>query len=105
MKRPNDVHLFGSLRRRGVSPRMLRLEGPVPVIELVQRLGLPVESVQLAMVNFRSVGPSFPVSPGDRVALFPPEYPIFADWRDHRFGAARRAPENPSKAASRKEVP
>jgi hypothetical protein len=43
------------------------------------------DSVNLVMVNHRSVLKDSVVWPGDRVAVFPKEYPIFADWADHRF--------------------
>jgi molybdopterin converting factor small subunit len=58
--------------------------GPVPLPEVLATLGIAAERVQLAMVNHRAVARTTAVSPGDRVALFPPEYPFFADWKDLR---------------------
>jgi hypothetical protein len=43
------------------------------------------EIVTLAMVNHRSVPKEWVASPGDRMAFFPKDYNIFADWVDHRF--------------------
>jgi hypothetical protein len=36
------------------------------------------------MVNHRSVEKAALVRPHDRLALFPPEYPFFVDWKDLR---------------------
>jgi hypothetical protein len=33
----------------------------------------------------RAVSRDHVVYPGDRIALFPREYAIFADWKDFRF--------------------
>jgi len=54
------------------------------VLELLQQLGIPRDHVQLIMVNHRAVTADMCVRPGDRVALFPQEYPIFPDWKDFR---------------------
>jgi hypothetical protein len=43
------------------------------------------DQVQLAMVNHKAVSKASSVQPGDRLSLFPREYPIFADWKDLRF--------------------
>jgi sulfur carrier protein ThiS len=55
------------------------------LIDLLERLGFQPEEVTLAMVNHKSVPADWPVPPGDRLSLFPREYPIFADWLDHRL--------------------
>jgi len=44
---------------------------------------IPAKEVGLAMVNHRSVPKGSLIHPGDRLSLFPREYPIFADWLDH----------------------
>jgi len=40
--------------------------------------------VQLVMVNHKAVHTNSTINPGDRIALFPREYPVFADWKDFR---------------------
>lgn len=86
-----DVILFGSLAtnmgqgRDGECHADLPLLSPAPISEILRLLGIPLENVNLVMVNHRSVLKDSVVWPGDRVAVFPKEYPIFADWVDHRF--------------------
>jgi hypothetical protein len=36
------------------------------------------------MVNHKAVSPDHLIHPGDRIALFPKEYAIFADWKNFR---------------------
>jgi hypothetical protein len=36
-------------------------------------------------LNNRAVPKNSTIHPGDRLSLFPREYPIFVDWKDHRF--------------------
>lgn len=83
------VFLFGSLRKKKTPPShnqlSLDLQGPTTILEVLESLRIPVEKVQLAMVNHRSVPKETCVSPGDRLSLFPREYIIFGEWRDHRF--------------------
>jgi hypothetical protein len=82
------VFLFGSLVNRkggGDSPLQIKAISPSTVIEILKLLGFKLEEVSLAMVNHKSVPADWPVQPGDRLSLFPREYPIFADWRDHRL--------------------
>jgi hypothetical protein len=38
----------------------------------------------MALVNHRAVPKTTLIRPGDRLSLFPREYPIFADWKDFR---------------------
>jgi len=84
-----QVYLFGSLLNGLLKPRdspiQLDLEAPSPLFEVLNRLPIPSDTVQLAMVNHRAVHPDHLIHPGDRVALFPKEYAFFADWRDYRF--------------------
>jgi|GEM_PF-2062793 len=83
------VFLFGSLSRlhRGKRDEVLKLDlqVPTPIPSLLDRLKIPAQDVSLAMVNHRSVPKDFVIHPGDRLSLFHREYPIFADWMDHRF--------------------
>jgi hypothetical protein len=84
-----QVSLFGSLTIKGESgepgPVTLGLSASLPLLEVLELLGINPDKVSLAMVNHKSVPADWPVQPGDRLSLFPREYPIFADWRDHRL--------------------
>jgi len=90
------VYLFGSLRDGLLDPCdhpiQLNLEAPSPLSEVLSLLPIPSDEVQLAMVNHRAVYRDHIIYPGDRVALFPKEYPFFADWKDLRL--RRHAPAN-----------
>ena len=83
-----DVRGYGSLQqavKHGKSQLQgLKLNTELHVFELIENLGLSKEHVQLVMVNHRAVTANEIVRPGDRVALFPQEYPVFADWKDFR---------------------
>ena len=89
MKAPVEVLLYGSLRRetrvRTDGPVFLELQGPMPVRGALVTMGIPYRHVQLVMVNHQAASVDSVVRPGDRLALFPREYPIFADWKDHRL--------------------
>ena len=85
-----QVHFFGSLRNEaipgGTSTRRLPLQSAASLETIFGRLNIPRGRVQMVMVNHRAVGPEARIHPGDRLALFPPEYPIFADWIHFRIG-------------------
>lgn len=90
MKSVIHIYLFGSLsvikeQGRGECCVEVPLQKATPMVEVLRFVGIPQERVSLAMVNHRSVPKEWVVEPGDRVGLFPKEYPIFADWNDHRF--------------------
>jgi len=84
-----EVHLFGSLKKSLVdyynSPIQLHLKDPTPLPEVLGSIKIPSDTVQLAMVNHKAVLKDTIIYPGDRLALFPKEYVVFADWRDFRF--------------------
>ena len=84
-----DVFLFGSLAtnlgRHGECHVDLPLQSPAPISDILSLLGISLEEVNLVMVNHKSVPRDSLVSEGDRVAVFPKDYPIFADWVNHRF--------------------
>jgi sulfur carrier protein ThiS len=85
MKPVTDVFYFGSLsRERGNHHCTIDLPGPTPVREILDQVQIPPGRVQLIMVNYRAVPSDHVIQPGDRVAFFPREYAIFADWRDLR---------------------
>ena len=83
-----EVVLLGSLRNgAGEAPgnsKLLELQAPTRLPDVLKLLSIPPDKVQVAMVNHRAVPPDCLVRPGDRVALFPKEYPLFADWKDFR---------------------
>jgi molybdopterin converting factor small subunit len=83
-----DVRAFGSLQQaikyEEVQLQGLKLDIELQVLELLKKLGISKEQVQLIMINHKAVTVNAVVRPGDRVALFPQEYPVFADWKDFR---------------------
>ena len=83
------VYLFGSLQNglgdRSNQPIQLDLEAPRPVFEVLNLLSIPPDRVQVVMVNHRAVYRDHMIYPGDRVSVFPKEYPFFPDWKDYRF--------------------
>jgi hypothetical protein len=82
------LNVFGSLRksfRREIEfPISVELSGPTELSQLLQRFALPMEAVQLVMINHKAVPRAATIHPGDHLALFPREYPFFADWKDYR---------------------
>ena len=88
-----EVHLFGSLAtgQRGdrLYPAHLVLEKPMNLEGLLKSLHIPSGKVQLVMVNHRAVTRNHLIHPGDRVALFPQEYPVYPDWNDFRVRLER----------------
>lgn len=89
MKPHTELVLFGSLKKEmgDVEDDSIRfdLKDPTPLLKVLQRYKIPVNMVQLAMVNHRAVSKNSTIHPGDRLALFPKEYIVFADWHDLRF--------------------
>ncbi len=89
MTTSTQVCLFGSLRKRlgnkkGLSIQ-LDLKSPTPLTEVLETLEIPSDAVQLSMVNYRAVPKDSTIYPGDRLSLFPKEYPVFVDWKDLRY--------------------
>ena len=82
MSQPLEIRVYGSLRNKVRSNQEIELNRPEDLPSVVARIGLSMSSIKLAMVNHRAVDPGHIVQPGDTVALFPSEYPFFADWRD-----------------------
>lgn len=84
----SEVMFFGSLARKGGGSgnqsRTFAFQQPTPLIHLLEEMDLKPREVQMAMVNHRAVTPDYLVQPGDRIALFPKEYPLFADWLTFR---------------------
>ena len=78
------VKLMGSLLPYGFpgQPGLIEisLRNGSTVLEIIQALGIPTERVKLILVNHRGAELNQPLKEGDKVSLFPPEYPVFADW-------------------------
>ncbi len=89
MRARTQVYLFGSLQKRLGDPDdlpiQLDLKTPTPLAEVLGLLKIPLEVVQLSMVNHRAVPKDSTIHPGDRLSLFPIDYPVFVDWKDLRF--------------------
>lgn len=78
------VKLMGSLLPYG-SPEQpglieITLKNGATVQEAIQALEIPKERVKLIFVNHTGAFLDQPLKEGDRVSLFPGEYPVFADW-------------------------
>jgi hypothetical protein len=85
-----QVILYGSLRNRRMnspnpSDNMLAVTEATPLKNVIRRLNIPGGKVQMAMRNHRAVSKDAVINPGDRLALFPVEYPVYPDWNDYRF--------------------
>jgi len=88
MKSDIQIHLYGSLRNIGKRNDEFTirtgLESKSPLFEVLNKVKIPLDLVQLVMVNHKAVFMDSTICPGDRVALFPKEYLFFADWKDFR---------------------
>ena len=88
MKSGIQIHLYGSLRNMGKKHDEFTirtsLESEAPLVDILKKLKIPLDMVQLVMVNHKAVHVDSTIYPGDRIALFPREYPVFADWKDFR---------------------
>ena len=58
----------------------ITLKDGATVQEFIQALELPKERVKLIFVNHTGAFLNQPLKEGDRVSLFPAEYPVFNDW-------------------------
>lgn len=88
MKSDIQIHLYGSLRKMGKKNDgfvlQTGLESDASLVDILNKLKIPFDMVQLVMVNHKAVQMDSTIYPGDRIALFPREYPVFADWKDFR---------------------
>jgi len=89
MRTNTELVLFGSLKNKmaDVNEDSIRFElkDPMPLLEVLQTHEIPENWIQLAMVNHRAVPKKTMIHPGDRLALFPKEYIVFADWHGLKF--------------------
>jgi len=96
MKSNIQIHLYGSLRNMGkkYDEFTIRtgLESEAPLVDILKELKIPLDMVQLVMVNHKAVHMDSTIYPGDRIALFPGEYPVFADWKDFRSVSKTNSP-------------
>ena len=74
--------LYGSLKSKVGIPCESWLPASVSVSELIGKMNIPRSEIKLVMINHRPARPESTIETGDSVALFPKEYPFFADWRD-----------------------
>ena len=85
-----QVILYGSLRNTGInspnpSNTLLAVGKANSLKNVIRQLDIQVDKVQLAMRNHKAVSMDAIIKPGDRLALFPAEYPIYPDWNDFRI--------------------
>ena len=78
------VKLMGSLLPYG-SPEQpglieITLKNGSAVRKAIQSLKIPAEKVKLVLVNHTAAHWDQPLKEGDKVSLFPIEYPVFAGW-------------------------
>lgn len=90
MSQKIQIICYGSLRDTRSSAalppdNLLPLPEETTLATVIGRLDIPRDSIQLVMLNHRAVSKEAVVKPGDRLALFPKEYPIFIDWNDYRL--------------------
>ena len=76
------VRVYGSLKKKDLDLSQVGKGLPQQLGEFIDGIGLPRSSVKLAMINHCPVRADATVKPDDHVALFPQEYPFFADWKD-----------------------
>ncbi|MEF8822480.1 MAG: MoaD/ThiS family protein [Desulfohalobiaceae bacterium] len=83
-----EIQTYGSLQQELKDAlsvlRELPAKDELSLSDLLNELNIPQDRVQLVMLNNRPVRMDARVRTGDRVALFPREYPVFADWKDYR---------------------
>jgi sulfur carrier protein ThiS len=59
----------------------ISLKNGSAVREAIQSLKIPAEKVKLVLVNHTAAHLDQPLKEGDKVSLFPIEYPVFPDWK------------------------
>ena len=77
------LRYYGSLKNSIVKQGVFQPQAPVSVEELIRTLEIPRSAVKLVMITHSPVHPESKIQPDDSVALFPREYPFFADWKDY----------------------
>ena len=90
MSQTIQIIYYGSLRKfrdssLSSSGNNFPLSEATTLATVMGQLAIPIDAIQLVMLNHRAVSKSAIIRPGDRLALFPMEYPIFIDWKDYRL--------------------
>ena len=90
MSKAIEIIRYGSLRETRINTdlsvdNLFPLSEATPLAKVLDQLTVRGEEIQLVMLNHRAVSDQAIVRPGDRLALFPKEYPIFIDWNDYRM--------------------
>lgn len=90
MSQTIEIIRYGSLQKARFSANLppnnlFPLSEATTLTAVIDLLDIPSDSIQLAMLNHRAVSRQAVIRPGDRLALFPKEYPIFIDWNDYRL--------------------
>jgi len=75
------LRTYGSLKD-SFDGDSLDIQSPISVRDFVQKINISKSAVKMVMINHRPAGPESLILPTDSVALFPREYPFFADWKD-----------------------
>ena len=84
------VKLLGSLpsfappSQAGVT--QISLKDDSTVRDAIGALRIPADRVKLVLVNHAGAELNQPLKEGDRLSLFPSEYPVFADWKGSILG-------------------
>jgi molybdopterin converting factor small subunit len=88
MNKCTEVYLFGSIGidqgGTGIDRIQSDIQDDIQLEDFLNRLKITPGKVQLVMVNHKAVQHNHMIHPGDRVALFPREYPVYPDWKDFR---------------------
>jgi hypothetical protein len=85
-----QVILYGSLRNASMdspnpSVRFQPVDERTPLKDVIRQSDIQEDKIQLVMCNHRAISKDAIINPGDRLALFPVEYPIYPDWNNFRF--------------------
>ena len=82
------IIFYGSLRKQPGTGSdgciELDLKKESSISDLLQRIQISPDQVQMCMRNHKAVDLEADVHPGDRIGLFPREYAIFVDWLEYR---------------------
>lgn len=70
------LHLYKFFKDRNwPSPLILELEDPITGTKLAERLGVPLDEIEIIFVNGFAQSLDYYIQPGDRVAFVPPGCP------------------------------
>ena len=67
-----DLKLFADLRKLYPGEDAVRIEKPLEIGKFLDRLNIPRKKAAIIMLNNKHASVKDPVSPGDRLAIFPP---------------------------------